>query len=176
MTTTHRALPYRLPAEVDVSGAGISFEPMMPEDVPAVMVIERRVFPSPWTAGMFLHELKLPFSRSRVARMTTEERPIVGYVCWWVLGDEAEILNVAVDPDQRRHGIGRALVDLVFDDTRAHGVSTLSLEVQQGNAAAIALYSSFGFRALRVRKHYYGRGEDAIVMICDLSRPEDAGC
>lgn len=153
---------------VGVSSSTVRFEPMAPEDLAEVMEIERRVFDSPWTAGMFRHELKLPFSRSLVAR-ADEERCLIGYACWWVLGEEAEILNVAVAPEHRRRGVGRALVRRMLDDAQAHGVLSVSLEVRRGNVEAVALYESFGFVPARVRKQYYGPGEDAIVMTCRLT-------
>jgi len=121
---------------------------------------------------MFLHELKLPFSKSIVARADDPPHYLLGYVCWWLVGDEIQILNVAVHPEQRKHGIGRALVALVFAQAEAQHVSKITLEVRRESTAAIALYRSFGFMESGVRRHYYGRGADAMIMT--WTRPQES--
>ena len=142
----------------------IRFEQMVAADLPQVLEIERLAFPKPWTPGLFLHELKLDFSRLALARSDNGARRLLGYVCWWVVGDEVHILNLAVHPDARRSGAGRALVQRVVDDAAAHAAVSVSLEVGRGNEAAAALYRSMGFTQTGVRRNYYGEGEDAIIM------------
>jgi ribosomal-protein-alanine N-acetyltransferase len=140
------------------------FSPLTVADLDEVLDIERRSFPEPWSRGMFLHELKLPFSKSIMARADGPPHDLLGYVCWWLVGDEIQILNVAVRQEWRRHGIGRALVELVFSEVEAQHVSTVTLEVRRESTAAIALYRSFGFAESGMRRHYYGRGADAVLM------------
>jgi [ribosomal protein S18]-alanine N-acetyltransferase len=142
----------------------LSFSTMRPEDLDAVMEIERQSFPEPWTAGLFLHELKVPFSKTVLARTVNGSNPLVGYVCRWLVGDEVHILNLAVHPQWRKQGIGRSLVELVVRDADEHGAGTVTLEVRRENVGAIALYQSFGFTERGVRRNYYGRGADAIIM------------
>jgi ribosomal-protein-alanine N-acetyltransferase len=137
---------------------------MVAADLPHVLEIERLAFPKPWTPGLFLHELKLDFSRLLLARTNNGARRLLGYVCWWMVGDEVHILNLAVHPDARRSGTGRALVQRVVDDATAHGAVSVSLEVGRSNQAAAALYCSMGFTQAGVRRNYYGEGEDAIIM------------
>ncbi len=74
------------------------------------------------------------------------------------------ILNLAVHPDRRQMGIGRALVETVVREADAHGARIVTLEVRRENAAAIALYRALGFTECGVRRHYYGRGHDALIM------------
>jgi ribosomal-protein-alanine N-acetyltransferase len=137
---------------------------MTVQDLDEVLDIEGRSFPEPWSRGMFLHELKLPFSTSIVARAADPPHALLGYVCWWLIGDELQILNVAVHPQRRQHGIGRALVELALHAVQIRHAGTVTLEVRRDNGAAIALYRSFGFTESGVRRHYYGRGEDALLM------------
>src|SRR5512140_605632 len=111
-----------------------TFTAMRIEDLDAVMEIERRSFPEPWTPGLFLHELKLPFSKSVVAWRGDE---IVGYMCRWLVGDEVHILNVAVRPEARAGGIGHALVLLVMEEAKQAGAAVVTLEVRRENEAAI---------------------------------------
>ena len=140
------------------------FTPMRDEDLEAVMEIERRSFAQPWTPGLFLHELKVPFSRTILARSSPGEPELLGYICRWLIGDEVQILNLAVHPDQRRSGIGRALVEQILQEAEQQGVRVVTLEVRRENASAIALYRSLGFSESGVRRNYYGRGHDAIIM------------
>lgn len=133
-------------------------------DLDEVLEIERRSFPEPWSRGLFLHELKVPFSKTVLARADEEPHRLIGYVCWWSIGDEIQILNVAVDPEQRQKGVGRVLVALVMQEAITPPVRTVTLEVGRDNAAAIALYRSFGFAETGVRRHYYGRDKDALIM------------
>jgi len=141
---------------------------MTAADLPEVLEIERAVFPQPWTKGMFVHELRVPFSRSRVARLPGAAHTLAGYVCWWVVGDEAEILNIAVNPGCRRIGVGRVLVRLVLDDVVERGASRVSLEVEPDNVSARKLYESFGFSAAGRRRNYYARGVDALIMALEI--------
>jgi ribosomal-protein-alanine N-acetyltransferase len=138
--------------------------PLTVSDLDEVLDIERRSFPEPWSRGMFLHELKLPFSTSIAARAADPPHELLGYICWWLIGDELQILNLAVRPEQRQCGIGRVLVELALLAVQARHAGTVTLEVRRDNAAAIALYRSFGFTESGVRRHYYGRDADAILM------------
>lgn len=141
------------------------FEPMAAADLPQVMEIERLAFPADaWTPGLFLHELKLDFSRVDLLRSGDAARHLLGYACWWTIGDEVHILNLAVRPDGRRRGAGRALVQRILDDAAARGAVSVSLEVRPENAAALALYGGMGFARIGLRRNYYARGEDAVIM------------
>ena len=144
--------------------SALVFERMVAADLPEVMELERLAFSKPWTPGLFLHELKLSFSRVYLARSGNGTRRLLGYVCRWVVGDEVHILNLAVHPDSRRAGTGRALVQHVLDDAAAHGAVSVSLEVGRSNAAAAALYRAMGFAETGLRRNYYGEGQDAVIM------------
>ncbi len=142
----------------------LAIESMTSADLPEVMEIERLSFSSPWSQGLFLHELKVPFSRVKVMRLANNGRKLVGYVCWWVVGPEVHLLNLAVHPDFRRGGLGHMLLQLVIGDANANRAESVSLEVQRENVGAQSLYRAHGFEECGVRRHYYGRGQDAIIM------------
>jgi ribosomal-protein-alanine N-acetyltransferase len=150
-------------------GHPLTLEPMTSADLLEVMEIERLAFESPWSQGLFLRELKLPFAQLMVARTVNGRSGLAGYVCWWTVGDEVHIHNLAVHPDHRRAGVGRFLVEHVLEDAARRAVQSISLEVRHDNESARALYHGFGFSERGVRKHYYGRGEDAIIMTKDLA-------
>lgn len=90
---------------------------------------------------------------------------VAGYVVARAVADEGEILNLAVAPAGRRHGVGRALVRAVLHALGTRGVRDVFLEVRESNAAARALYAAHGFREVGRRPRYYRRpAEDAIIL------------
>lgn len=120
--------------------------------------------PLPWSAQELEATLEGRFSFAL-------ERP-GGFLLAQVVADEAELLTLAVEPDQRRQGVGRALVTAFLAESRARGATRAFLEVAEGNAGARALYAGLGFTETGRRRGYYrgsGRQEDAILMGVDLS-------
>lgn len=87
-----------------------------------------------------------------------------GFLVWRRAGDDAEILNFGVRPADRRQGVGRALLGAFVATGRAGGAADLVLEVDTGNRAAIALYTSAGFICAGRRPRYYRDGADALIM------------
>ena len=89
-----------------------------------------------------------------------------------VVAGEAELLTIAVHPDQRRAGLGGALVAAFLTESRARGGESAFLEVAEGNAAARALYAACGFAPAGRRRGYYhrpdGASEDALVLVRSL--------
>ena len=97
-----------------------------------------------------------------------DDAKIAGYIVALEAADSGEILNLAVAPGGRRHGLGRALVKQVVETLRGRGVQEIYLEVRESNAPARALYAGHGFKAVGRRKQYYRRPlEDAIVLRLD---------
>ena len=89
---------------------------------------------------------------------------IAGYLCLMSLFEEAQILNIAVDPDQRSRGIARLLVDRAILVAGKEDAKYLSLEVRSSNIAAISLYEHFGFIRTGIRRKYYEGVDDALLM------------
>ena len=138
---------------------------MRREDLLAVLDIERRSFAQPWSRAFFEKELATPFARLVVAVEEAVPRPqVIGYTCRWRVTDEVHLLNVAVHPERRGLGHGRALVAAVVAEAEAARGRVVYLEVRAGNVIARRLYRQLGFKDLGVRRGYYGPGQDAIVM------------
>jgi [ribosomal protein S18]-alanine N-acetyltransferase len=138
---------------------------MRREDLPAVLDIERRSFAQPWSRAFFEKELATPFARLVVAVEEAVPRPqVIGYTCRWRVTDEVHLLNVAVHPERRGLGHGRALVAAVVGEAEAARARVVYLEVRAGNVIARRLYRQLGFKDLGVRRGYYGPGQDAVVM------------
>jgi [ribosomal protein S18]-alanine N-acetyltransferase len=152
------------------SGPHLRFSPMTTAHLPAVVAIEKSVFPDPWSTGAFVELMSLS---DRVWVALSDER-VVGYlVTQWIL-DEVHILNVAVSSDMQRRGVGAAMLRYLVDLATDKGMREMFLEVRVGNTAARTLYTRFGFSALAVRKKYYSDNEDALVMHCRLTPAEAA--
>lgn len=141
----------------------VEISPMRRAHVRDVLVIEKAVYPRPWSAALFFSELAQPKTRHYV--IATLEDTIVGYGGIMIHADEGHITNVAVAPDLHHRGVGRRLMLDLMDAARERGASTVALEVRVGNWPAQRLYAWFGFRPIGVRKNYYAEtGEDALVM------------
>jgi ribosomal-protein-alanine N-acetyltransferase len=140
-------------------------------DLPQIVEIERLSFDNPWSRDSFLRELSLPFSRTTVAVTTNGvAEAIKGYLCRWLVADECHILNVAVHPAARRTGIGDRLMEDAIAKAKREKAHLVTLEVRRSNVAARSLYRKLCFEERRLRKNYYGSGEDAIVMELRLDR------
>ncbi|MDX6656097.1 MAG: [ribosomal protein S18]-alanine N-acetyltransferase [Solirubrobacteraceae bacterium] len=130
-------------------------------DLPQVIAIERRSFPTPWSLAMFVLELSKP---SGVCLAATREGAIVGYLVCSRYDTVWHVMNVSVDPVLRREGIATALLGELFK--RIGGdAARVTLEVRPTNAAAIKLYERLGFQSAGRRPRYYqDNGEDALIM------------
>lgn len=157
-----------------MSEANVVIEPMTEADLDAVLDIDVAAFPPVGDhearreprevrEKSLREELARSWARLFVAR--TDGGRIAGYLLFWHVVDEAHVINVAVAPEERRHGIGRALVAFLLEHARANGIVKLLLEVRASNAAAIGLYEKAGFTRFNVRERYYGDGEDAVEML-----------
>lgn len=146
----------------------IELRPLVASDIPGVAELEAAYQPNPWTVGMFQDELA---ADNRVY-VTACDKRIVGFGGIAMLGEEAHVTNLLVDPDRRREGIGRRLVVDLISRAIAAGARHLTLEVRVGNTAAADLYRSLGMVPVGIRRKYYG-DEDALIMWAhDIDSPE----
>lgn len=142
-------------------------EPLESEHVAAVLAIEEKLFPAPWSEGMFRQEVEEKWlSRSFVGSVDGE---VVAYVVAWVMRDEVHILNLGVDPAYQRRGYARKLLNHMIDVARTARCRLITLEVRVSNTPARILYHSMGFAPVGIRRRYYhDNNEDAIVMTLRL--------
>ena len=130
-------------------------------DLPAVVGIERRAFPTPWSLAMFVLELSKP---AGVCLVAVVDGGVAGYVICSRYSTVWHLMDIAVDADRRRQRIASALIQGMLDRLPSPG-EQVTLEVRPSNPAAIALYEGFGFKAAGVRRRYYSdNGEDALIM------------
>jgi ribosomal-protein-alanine N-acetyltransferase len=154
----------------------IWIEPATLADLNAIVRIEEACFSAPWTRKMLEAELSgNQFSCFLVAKQADESTDprLVGYVNFWVVFEELRIMNLAVVPSVRRHGIGRRLAARALEVGCDRSASKALLEVRASNHAARRLYSELGFEEVSVRSRYYTNPiEDAVLMeSAPLRRP-----
>jgi ribosomal-protein-alanine N-acetyltransferase len=130
-------------------------------DLPQVIAIERRAFPTPWSLAMFVLELSKP---SGICLVALSDDRVVGYLVCSRYDTVWHVMNVAVDGRLLRRGIATAILAELFAQADKPG-EQYTLEVRESNDAAIALYERFGFRSAGVRPGYYhDNKEDAMIM------------
>jgi ribosomal-protein-alanine N-acetyltransferase len=165
------------PHPADYSPPPVQIRRLAYPDLPQVVAIERRVFPTPWSLAMFVLELS---KQTGICLAATEPVPttsagppadgsaaqerLVAYLICSRYDTVWHVMNLAVDLDRQRIGLASALLAELYtrvDDDDAR----FTLEVRRSNLIAIHLYEREGFRAAGVRRRYYqDNGEDALVM------------
>ena len=132
-------------------------------DLDGVMAIEEVSFPTPWSRGMFVEDFPRDFSDTLVAEGAAGE--VLGYAVCWTIAGESHLLNLAVRPERRGRGIGRALLAECVRRSARAGASRMFLEVRAANEDALRLYRRMGVVFRGIRKGYYtDTGEDAVVL------------
>lgn len=133
-------------------------------DIDAIARVENACFSTPWSIDAIKHEI----CENKLADFMIacdEENNIVGYIGIWTLLDECQINKIAVLPEKRKLGFGKAILNHVLEFTRDIGVKNWYLEVRESNTAAQALYRSAGFSSVGTRMNYYiNPVEDAVLM------------
>jgi len=127
-----------------------------------ILEIEKASFLSPWSRAAFRAETEKNISRLWV--LVSDDK-VAGYICFWIVGDEIQILNLAVHPEKRHLGLGQFLLTRMIETGISAGVKNAWLEVRPSNLSARNLYKQQGFREIGIRPNYYPESkEDAILM------------
>ena len=130
-------------------------------ELPRVIAIERRAFPTPWSLAMFVLELS---KSSGICLAALHDGRLVGYLVCSRYDTVWHVMNVAVDVDHQHKGVASALLAELYERVGDEG-ARFTLEVRRSNDVAIHLYEREGFRAAGLRRRYYqDNGEDALVM------------
>ena len=145
----------------------IRIAPMTVGRIDEVLAIEKVSFSDPWSREMFRSELEV--GGGTYARIAERGNTLVGYLLAVLVMDEAHLGNLAVDPSERRSGVGQRLLDDLLETARERGVSRVTLEVRECNEIARKFYYRNEFIDVAIRKNYYRNPvEDAIVMLRSL--------
>ena len=152
-----------------------TIEPMKVKDLTEVMIIEKTVFPHPWSENFF----RLIISDRNNCMVTIKlGGHVIGYGGYHLLKNDVSftllkkkydlvihIINIAIAPEFQRRGYGTILVNYLLEDARSKGVEFAYLEVRPSNGKAISLYRRFGFMIIGIIENYYPHErENALVM------------
>lgn len=143
---------------------GFVIEPMRRSHVKSVLGIEEKVYPKPWTSGVFTSEIELARKGERHYVVAMVAGELVAYGGLMFAPDEAHITNIAVEPGHHRRGFAKRVLLHLVREAVARGYEAMTLEVRVSNEAAREMYRVFGFAPAGIRQRYYENREDAIVM------------
>ena len=137
-------------------------------DIDMVMELEHASFPEPWPRSLYEREVSQGrFSHYLVivpAEAGAGLPPLLGQGGYWLIGEEAHIVTIAVAAAWRRHRLGKWLLLTLMAAARQGGAAMVTLEVRPSNGPALALYYQLGFVQIGQRRRYYPNGEDAYVL------------
>ena len=135
------------------------------DDILRILEIEQEANSPPWTHGSFLSELYKDDSCFVVAVDSFDTSTIVGFAILSQVGDDGELLKIAVEGTSRGCGVGDLLMISVLEYSVENTFKSIFLEVRKSNTPAINLYKKHGFKNVRTRKDYYDSPvEDAVIM------------
>ena len=134
----------------------------------ACLKLDARALNGLWTSDHWVRELCDP--QRLCIGIAASADTLLAVACGWVVLDELQITVLAVDPEQRRRGLGRAVLQKLLVDASNAGVRQAILDVAEDNLAANSLYSSFGFQTIGRRARYYRDGKDALIQSLEIQR------
>ncbi len=123
--------------------------------------IEQDSFSQPWSVDAYMQELENPMAKYKVILVDGQ---VAAYGGYWQIFNEGHITNIAVKRALRKRGLGSMLVEALKKVAKEAGITSMTLEVRQSNASAIALYEKAGFKSVGIRPKYYPDGENAVIM------------
>ncbi len=158
-----------------LAGAHTQLRPMTVNDTAAVAELEAAAYEgtahTPWTERMFYEELTQP---GRSWWLAHDQGRVIGFAGGVLAGADFEIEEVVVETARRREGIARRLVARVAYDAQMLGATSVSLEVDEGNEPARALYGRLGLSEEGRRPGYYAAGHDALILRAALPLSAEA--
>ena len=141
----------------------LTIRDMEESDLPRVLAIEQVSFSNPYSKEYFLNEL---YKKHALLKIAIFEGDIIGHLCADYENHEAQILNLAIDPDFRRRGAATILMTQAMRKLKKKGCVFVYLVVRASNTGAQKFYERFGFKVEGIRKKYYSNpDEDALQMM-----------
>jgi len=143
------------------------------KNLPQVLEIFQEAISPSWTHKALLSEISkgdshfiVAVDESKGCDATGFPLIVVGFAVLRQVGDDGELLQIAVEKSSRGRGVGDLLIDSVLDYAAENAFNSVFLEVRCSNTAAVSLYKKHGFESVRIRKDYYNSPvEDALVMV-----------
>lgn len=151
-----------------MSSKDVSLRPFSEDDLEQILRVEQGSHPNPWTREHFEAELAKPYSRILVLTDDETDTEILGYIVFWVLMRDCQILNVVVDLKYRGKGYAQMMLRKALSIAMKDDAKRAILDVRKSNLPAIQLYQKVGFLTNRIQKGFYSNGEDAYQMILEF--------
>ena len=149
-------------SDIDMIHEDLIIRPFEDGDAKAAFEIEQESFSDPWTCKDFENVGRTALYQGFCGEINGE---LCGFIIYYSLFEDAEILDIAVSEKYRRRGVGRSLIEKTAVAVKELGAERLLLEVRASNEGARELYRSMGFRETGVRRGYYAKPrEDAVIM------------
>jgi len=147
-----------------------ALRPMLMGDIPQIVAIEKKSFPTPWSPYAFACELRdNEFAYYMVVTPADDPYTVVGYGGMWLIIDEDHITNIAITPAYRGKALGEFLMKGMMDLAVKKRARRMTLEVRVSNDTAKRLYERMGFVSAGLRPGYYiDTNEDAVIMWKEL--------
>jgi [ribosomal protein S18]-alanine N-acetyltransferase len=145
--------------------SSFSLRPCNLDDLEKVYEIELRTQIAPWTMHQFQTEFDKPYSQFLLLTDDETDQIIAGYILFWNLFEEGQILTISVDLPFRRKGLAEKMLRKMIQLTELNKIKKILLDVRKSNTPAIQLYQKIGFSITHIRKEFYSNGEDAYLMI-----------
>lgn len=133
-----------------------------PDEAGEIARIEKMCFSVPWSEKAVSDTMQ---NEDSLFLTAYEDDSVVGYIGSYFCRPEGYITNVAVSPEYRRRGIGRALIEELIKCGEKLSLSFWTLEVRESNDAAISLYSSLGFESVGKRPRFYSSPEETAILM-----------
>lgn len=158
----------------------IELKPLTPENLPAIIELDRLCFGGLWTLdgykreldsdcsdllGLFLLPVEVGASGAGILPASSPPARLIGIGCLWAILEEAHITILGIDPEYRNCGLGQAMLVGLMTSALGRKLERATLEVRVSNVAAISLYEKYGFKKAGCRKGYYqDNGEDGLIL------------
>lgn len=135
-------------------------------DLDEIVLLEKELYKNPWHLNQFKYELE----ENEFSYMYVLEHNgvIVGYYGFWVMFDEVDITKVSIRKEFQGMKLSNILMEDCFKRVNSLECVKINLEVRADNVKAISLYKKHGFKEVCVRKDYYGKNEDALMMCKEM--------
>lgn len=135
----------------------VTFRSLSPSDAQDILLLESQVRSLNWSTLQVIEE----FKKDNVINLGAfDGSRLVGYLFSNIVGDDLEILSIAVDSDYRRSKIGEGLLKALLENVGEKKNYKIFLEVRESNVPAINFYKNLGFNQIDIRKNYYQTPEN----------------
>ena len=144
---------------------------MIRRDMPEVLDIENQSFEFPWTEEDFVRCLR---QRNCIGMVAEHDERVVGFMIYELHKNRLHVLNFAVHPEFRRHGVGATMINKLSGKLSPQRRSRILLEIRETNLAAQLFFRERGFRAISVLRDFYDDTTEDAYLMQYRYRPSDA--